>query len=778
MLQLPFDIKKFVSSNDKIYKDDCMYTFDTPENNALGIDIDIITYFAYSRNPDFNYTQQNYEKTGNYLYLNITKTLKPEEERRKIYNENGEKSQKLQKLEIKEIKDEEFYNTKITVYDVKADKSYELEELSAEFKSLVDQILSANSSNRKDEIKQWEQEIIACEHSVDLQQFEVGTVDLSKCTKCELKENLWICLHCGALGCGRQQYGSTLKGNGHALDHYELTAHPVAVKLGSLSDNEESCDVYCYNCNDEVKVPGLSYKLLKFGIDLQSQVKTEKSLIELNIYQNLNWDFKLEGADGEKLPPIYGKGYTGFQNLGNSCYLNSVIQALFDLPNYQNFFKSLSVPDTKNPAEDLTTQLIKIYDGLWSGRYSKPGSLKGDDYQLGLRPSSFKTLIGDNHPEFATQRQQDAFEFLLYFLDKVDNQFGIKLNEPLKYLFSTKTTCANCSHGSIKTELIDNISIPIEDEVLSIDEAGKKIYKEVKFINGFETLCESEGVEGYKCDNCGAEPGLAIKSSGFKTFPEVLIVNAQRIKLENWVPIKIDVPIEIPDELDLSNFTEPKFEGDEVELVEVKKTFIPDDHLFASLSGMGLHVNKCIKGLYHTNNTDITAALNWIFEHTHEPDIDEPLNLEPEGPKPTILNQMSQESIDSLEDMGFSAEMAKKALYVNKNDVNLAIEWLFNNPDDNGIIDTESAINLEEENEQLKERLLASSTDQGKYKLKSVICHKGTSPHTGHYVVFIRKQIDGVDKWVLYNDEKVVVCSKDNLDDIRTNGYVYIFEKV
>lgn len=59
-------------------------------------------------------------------------------------------------------------------------------------------------------------------------------VDLSQCRGCELKENLWICLHCGALGCGRQQFGG-IGGNSHALDHYHATGHMVACKLGTIT---------------------------------------------------------------------------------------------------------------------------------------------------------------------------------------------------------------------------------------------------------------------------------------------------------------------------------------------------------------------------------------------------------------------------------------------------------------------------------------------------------------------------------------------------------------
>ena len=57
---------------------------------------------------------------------------------------------------------------------------------------------------------------------------------LAHCSKCDLKENLWLCLTCGALGCGRKLYGG-VGGNGHALAHFEESQHPVCVKLGTIT---------------------------------------------------------------------------------------------------------------------------------------------------------------------------------------------------------------------------------------------------------------------------------------------------------------------------------------------------------------------------------------------------------------------------------------------------------------------------------------------------------------------------------------------------------------
>ena len=104
-------------------------------------------------------------------------------------------------------------------------------------KQLVDGVLSSMSSARQSEVKAWEEEIVACEHTLMLHPESIGPIEasgLAHCKQCELKENLWLCLTCGSLGCGRQLYGG-LGGNGHGLAHYQETRHPVAVKLGTIT---------------------------------------------------------------------------------------------------------------------------------------------------------------------------------------------------------------------------------------------------------------------------------------------------------------------------------------------------------------------------------------------------------------------------------------------------------------------------------------------------------------------------------------------------------------
>lgn len=71
-------------------------------------------------------------------------------------------------------------------------------------------------------------------------------LDLAKCNSCDLSNNLWLCLHCGTLSCGRKNYDES-GGNGHGIEHYNSTKHSLVVKLGTITP-EGGASVHCYTC--------------------------------------------------------------------------------------------------------------------------------------------------------------------------------------------------------------------------------------------------------------------------------------------------------------------------------------------------------------------------------------------------------------------------------------------------------------------------------------------------------------------------------------------------
>lgn len=55
-----------------------------------------------------------------------------------------------------------------------------------------------------------------------------------KCSKCDMRENLWLNLTDGSILCGRRYFDGS-GGNNHAAEHYRETGYPLAVKLGTIT---------------------------------------------------------------------------------------------------------------------------------------------------------------------------------------------------------------------------------------------------------------------------------------------------------------------------------------------------------------------------------------------------------------------------------------------------------------------------------------------------------------------------------------------------------------
>lgn len=619
----------------------------------------------------------------------------------------------------------------------------ELDKTHAKLAPLVDGILKANTFSRQEEVKAWEQEMSTCEHVLMLQQEtrrKIESGDLGHCSECDLKENLWLCLICGNLGCGRAQFGG-VGGNSHGLAHATSSHHAVAVKLGSITP-EGSADVYCYRCDEERLDNDLAPHLAHWGIVLAEQVKTEKSLTEMQIEQNLRWEFSMTTDDGKELRPLFGPGLTGLKNLGNSCYLASILQCLFDLPAFQDRYNipGASPPVVPDPAQDLETQLRKMADGLLSGRYSKPDSdviasehTPEVPYQKGLAPSMLKHLIGRGHAEFSTMRQQDSFELLQHLIKLISRSQHpgplIDPTQPFRFVTEQRLQCINCKRVRYSSTEQDSIliDIPLEKIPSSDAEEGDR-YQPVTLEQCLSRFTGQETVE-LTCSACNSKLGF-LKRTLFKTFPATLIVNARKMIVENWVPRKVDVPVIVGDgPFSLGGYLSPGHQEPEELLPEedeaASPAFTPNEGALDQLMAMGFPRNRCEKALHATGNSDANTAMEWLFAHMEDEDIDDPLVLA--SSRADGGNAVDPEKIEMLGAMGFSVPQGRKALKETNGDVERAVEWLFSHPDDQG--------DFAEESGAVEERrtvILAGSADlPANFQLQSIVCHKGTSIHAG-----------------------------------------------
>ncbi|KAF7974371.1 hypothetical protein HWV62_12338 [Athelia sp. TMB] len=782
-----------------VHREECTQCFDNQDASA-GIDVCMTCFNGGCLSDERHHARDHHQKNGHPFTLNIRRKAKSSTRRA----EDGEPPAKMTKLAIVEDREEDKYDhvTALKCWKCDPANGVQLPTLASDpaVQSLVHGVLHSMSSARQSEVKAWEEEIAPCEHTLTLQQLPSGHIPasgLAHCAKCELTENLWLCLTCGSLGCGRQQFGG-IGGNGHGLNHFEESGHPTSVKLGTITP-EGNADIYCYICNDSKLDPDLALHLSTFGINVQTQQKTEKSMTELQIEQNLRFDFSLTGEDGKAFEPVFGPGLTGLANLGNSCYMASVMQTLFALPAFQerylpsaaDHWSTCSVP---LPADCVDCQMHKMADGLLSGRYSHPAAhvpqhppdstLLHDSptpvFQEGIRPVGFKALIGKGHEEFSTMRQQDSEEFLSHLLTVLRRnahaRAGAVKQEPTEifaFAMEQRLQCGECKGVRYRVDGMDVVSVPVPAHEKEKDKEGKTVWSEVQLEACLDGLTGAEALE-YACPKCQKNV-IATKQTKFATFPEVLVVHARKFQLFNWVPTKLDIPIILPssDQLTLDSYLSRGLQPNETELPSDSASSgasgLPqfNEAAMAQLEGMGFPPVRCQKALLATGNSDAEAAMEWLFGHMEDPDIDDPIQVPSaggaaSGPEP------SAEQVAMLADMGFTSAQAKKALRETGGNAERAVEWLFSHPDDMGEDAAPAAAAPS-----APTKPAGSSALPAKYQLKAFISHKGPSVHSGHYVAHIRVGSD----WVLFNDEKVVKAAEESVQELKKLAYLYVFEK-
>lgn len=753
--------------------------------------------------------QWNYEKTGNPVYLRIVQNEKPVPEDRPL------KKPTLLAIGVdggfdnQEPEYEETYS--ICILPEYISHPFPSVQLPEKVRLAVDAILLAEGVERKEQLAAWtaEKKQVSV-YAMNLQQINSGvTVPPTgwKCCKCDKTENLWLNLTDGMILCGRKNWDGT-GGNNHAIQHYEQTKYPLAVKLGTITADLEGADVFSYPEDDSVEDPLLAQHLAFFGIDFSSLQKTEMTTAERELDQNTNFDWNRIQESGHEVEPLFGPGYTGLANLGNSCYMASIMQVVFSTrPFISRYYegqslKSAFMTSLADPTIDLNTQLTKLGHGLLSGKYSQPpqesedvkSSSKtiSDLKQEGIRPRMFKQVIAASHPEFSSMRQQDALEFFLHLLDQVER---VNIGKPeldpsrnFKFFIEERLQCPSGRVAYNKrSDYILSLNIPLHEATNKEQVEAFNKLKAQKKLEGKEVANDEivrprvpleacltsfsapEELHDFHSTALNAKT-TAIKTAGLTTFPDYLVLHMRKFVMEEgWVPKKLDVYIDVPDVIDISHMRSTGIQPGEELLPETVAhdvqpepvNVVPNEAIVSTLSGMGFNYLHCQKAAINTSNVGVEEAMTWLLSHMDDPEIDDPVTSESQTAK---LSHIDEASVETLVSFGFQEEVARKALKASGGNVEAATDWIFSHPEASNSMDTDGTSSDTQAADS------GVSDGSGRYKLLALVSHMGTSTHCGHYVAHVCK--DG--RWVIFNDSKVGA----SIDPPKDMGYLYFFERI
>uniref|UniRef100_A0A3Q3BI96 Ubiquitin carboxyl-terminal hydrolase n=1 Tax=Kryptolebias marmoratus TaxID=37003 RepID=A0A3Q3BI96_KRYMA len=798
-------------TGDRVFKSECAFSFDSPESEG-GLYVCMNTFLGFGR----EHVERHYRKTGQSVYMHLKRHVKekatgaaggaiPRRRNGKVFLD----------LELNRDFNGEDYEYEDEAKLVIFPDHFEIplpniEELPALVTIACDAVLNAPSAYKKQEPESWEEEIQVSRHARSLRQLDNGVrIPPSgwKCQKCEMRENLWLNLTDGSVLCGKWFFDGS-GGNGHALEHYRETNYPLAVKLDTITP--DGADVYSFEEEEAVLDPHISEHLSHFGIDmLQMQKRTENGHHTDNNSRPRVSEWEVIQESGMKLKAVFGSGYTGIKNLVNSSYV--ILDAYFWMyvGNLQRIFDYSPL----DPTQDFATQMAKLGHGLLSGQYSKP-PMKSElieqvmkeehkHQQRGISPRMFKSLVSRGHPEFSSNRQQDAHEFLLHLINLVERNSAGSENpsDVFRFLVEERVQC--CQTRLVRyTQRVDyciQLPTPIEaatnrEELLAYEAKRKEaeenmqappepVRARIPFTACLQAFTEPENVPDFWSSALQAK-SAGVKTSRFASFPEYMVVQIKKFTFGvDWVPKKLDLAIDVPDFLDLSRLRATGLQAGEEELPDLMPpivlpedtrgmTLTIDEAAVMQLAEMGFPLEACRKAVYYTGNMGPEMAFNWIIAHMEEPDFAEPLNLpsmmDPGPPASDstlgatpLGNSPPEESIAILTSMGFPRSHSINALKATNNNLERALDWIFTHPE-------------EEESDALSDMLVAHSISVCfsvlGYELFAFISHMGASTMSGHYVCHIKKE----GRWVIYNDHKVCLSERPPKD----LGYIYFYHRL
>ena len=193
----------------------------------------------------------------------------------------------------------------------------------------------------------------------------------------------------------------------------------------------------------------------------------------------------------------------GISNIGNSCYLNSAIQMLFNSEDFREILKNKVFINT------IFENIIENYDNKTTLRDI-------------FNPSKIKSIVANTHILFANNNQQDSYEFIIFLFDVLDKILGNSMKNDLYDRFGLKTISnikckmTHCGKESdnISTELF--LLLPITNELDLSDS-----YRKYKLIERLEND------NAYFCDKCNKKV-VARKNTITTKWPNSLIIVLKR----------------------------------------------------------------------------------------------------------------------------------------------------------------------------------------------------------------------------------------------------------
>lgn len=277
---------------------------------------------------------------------------------------------------------------------------------------------------------------------------------------------------------------------------------------------------------------------------------------------------------------------TGLANLGNTCYMNCILQCLVGTPRLSEVFYRREYRIFPESKLGYQGQLANVFARLVTNMY-QAAIQAGRGRVSYISPRELKFVAGQLNESYQGSNQQDCQEFLNFILDGLHEDMNARGNKPplkpltereemtresmdvrdashrewMRHLnnndsliskhvqgqYYSRLQCRVCGCQSTTYNAFSCLSIPI-----------RLGYREVPLEDCFRLFTQPELLEGddaWNCPRC-KKSQAASKAITLSRLPDILVVHLKRFAHTGgvWGSNKLGTHVTFPSELDLSSF--------------------------------------------------------------------------------------------------------------------------------------------------------------------------------------------------------------------------------
>ncbi|KAJ3540483.1 hypothetical protein NM688_g6220 [Phlebia brevispora] len=341
----------------------------------------------------------------------------------------------------------------------------------------------------------------------------------------------YVCLRCDYSGCW----------DAHVQEHLTATGHCFCV------DAKSGC-IFCSECDDFIYDADLAELYTSILVSSEERYTTfQDSKRKREPYKPWNPSAKDNNAlQGAIELPCQGR--RGLFNLGQTCFLNAILQSFVANPLLRNYFLSDKHNEKGCKFKDCTCcEMDRLFTEVYSGNTAPFG------------PTSFLTTTWRASSELSGYAQQDAHEFFISALNQI--HATTKGSTKLDCICIVHTTFDGLLQSDVKCEKCGTVTStpdPMLDISLEIESKGESAGQEVTLMSCLRRYTKPEklGVNDYTCSKCGR--ASASKRLSIRRLPPVLSFQFKRFEhsvVDKASARKIEARVRFPSTLNMAEFT-------------------------------------------------------------------------------------------------------------------------------------------------------------------------------------------------------------------------------